>query len=377
MVLRQIVVTLQVDHVLLEGGVDRNARFLTLEHDFIFLLAGRVDAFLAGSLLGVAQGTEDLAGRVLEVLQTAEGVDVDRDEEMAEMIRLLLAFGAEAEQLLQEAALLQRSAQDFNDRRIAVALVAGRLFAQAAQRRQSGFALHEVDQDLVGIRTGVALFVDDPAGRKLLARTAIDFDLAALRDGRRAVEEERERLIRRHAEGQRVRSEHVLDAEGRGDGRTGVRARDTDHAVLDGHQGVVAGDAVVGGVADDRHAHAVFAGVVDGVLHGLLGGDHAHAVMRVDDGGRRRLLDEFDGGLRVEDAVADAVDVDGFQAADTVGVDAALVGGDQNVRADLRVFERHAGADQRIAHEVFKCLEIKIVDFVFHDVFLIVAIVKR
>ena len=187
MVLRQIVVTLQVDHVLLEGCVDRTARLLTLEHDFIFLLAGRVDAFLAGSLLGIAQGAEDLAGRVLEVLQTAEGVDVDRDEEMAEMIRLLLAFGAEAEQLLQEAALLQRRAQDFNDRRVAVALVAGRLFAQAAQRRQSGFALHEVDQDLVGIRTGVALFVDDPAGRKLLARTAIDFDLAALRDGRRAV----------------------------------------------------------------------------------------------------------------------------------------------------------------------------------------------
>ena len=346
MVLRQVVVTLQVDHVLLEGGVDRNARLLTLEHDFIFLLAGRVDAFLAGSLLGVAQGAEDLAGRVLEVLQTAEGVDVDRDEEMAEMVRLLLAFGAEAEQLLQEAPLLQSGAQDFHDRRIAITLVAGRLFAQTAQRRQSGFAFHQVDQNLVCIRTGVALFIDDPSRRKLFARTAIDFDLAALRDGRRAVEEERERLIRRHAEGQRVRSEHVLDTEGRGDGRTGVRARDTDHAVLDGHQGVVAGDAVMGGVADDRHAHAVFAGVVDGVLHGLLGSNHTHAVMSVDNGGRRRLLDEFNGSLRIQDTIANAVDVDGFQAANTVGVDTALIGGDQNVRADFRVFERHASADQ-------------------------------
>ncbi len=346
MVLRQVVVTLQIDHVLLEGGVDRNAGLLAFEHDFVFLLAGRVDAFFAGSLLGIAQGAEDLAGRVLEVLQTAEGVDIDGDEEMAQMVRLLLAFGAEAEQLLQEAALLQRGAQDFHDRRIAIALVAGRFFAQTAQRRQGGFALHQVDQNLVGIRTGVALFVDDPTGRKLFARTAIDFDLATLRNGRRAVEEERERLIRRHTEGQRVRSEHVFNAERRGDGRTSVRARDTDHAILNGHQRVVTRDAIVGGVADDRHAHAVFSGVVDGVLHGLLGGDHAHAVMSVDDGGRRRLLDEFDGGLRVEDTIADAVDVDGFQAANTVGIDTALIGGDQNVRANFCVFERHASADQ-------------------------------
>ena len=77
--------------------------------------------------------------------------------------------------------------KDLDRGSIAVALVTGGLFAEAAQRSQRRLALDEVFEDLDRVGAGVAVDVDHPPRRQLLAGAAVDFDLASLGDAGGAV----------------------------------------------------------------------------------------------------------------------------------------------------------------------------------------------
>ena len=184
---------------------------------------------------------------------------------------------------------------------------------------------------------GVAVDVDDGAGMYVFAYTGVVFDLTVLRDGGRAVDEEVEIFVGGDTDGQGVGAEHAFNTEGGSDGRTGVCTGDTDAAFLAGHPGIVAGDAVVAGVAHNDHAHAVLLCLVDSHSHGLVADDLAHTVVTVNDSGGLGLLNDLKVGHGVLDTRLDAVKVDGLEAVDTVGLDAALVALQQNVGADLGV----------------------------------------
>ncbi len=186
--------------------------------------------------------------------------------------------------------------------------------AGAAERQQGGRARHQVGQDGVRIGLGGAVGGDDPAPGHFFVHLGVNLDLAALDDGGGAVEQERKLVAGGQGEGQRVGAEHVLNAEGGGDGRAGVGAAEADHAGLGGHEGVVAGDAEMGGVADGDHAEAVLFRFLDGEGHGLVGGHVAHAVAAVQHGGSSAAAEGADAGDRELDARADAVVVDGFEA---------------------------------------------------------------
>ena len=129
------------------------------------------------------------------------------------------------------------------------------------ERRLAGV---ELDEDFLGVGQRTAVTPDDhPLGGRL-ADARVIFQLAALCDARRAVDDEREVLVGGHTDGQRVGSEHVLHAEGRRDGRTRVGTRDADHVRLRRHRCVITRDAVVAGVARGDHAHAVFLCLLNG-----------------------------------------------------------------------------------------------------------------
>ena len=279
--------------------------------------------------------------------------DIDGDEEVAEGIGNLFALRVGAVEHLEKGALLEGGGEDFDDGGIPVALVAGEVFAGPAEGQQRGGARDEIGEHLLGVGLGRAVGGDDPARGHGLVQLGVDFDLAALDDGGGAIEEKREFLVGGHGERERVGAEHVLDAEGGRDGGAGVGAADADHAGFDGHEGIVAGDAEVGGVADGDHAQTVFLGLADGEGHGLVRDDVAHAVAAVEHGGRGGILDDADAGLGELDALPDAVVVDGLEARDAVGVEAELVRGDENVGGDGGVGFRRAEADKHVAHEAF------------------------
>lgn len=184
------------------------------------------------------------------------------------------------------------------------------------------------------------------------------------------VKVEIERLVGRNAQSQRVGAERAGNAEGRRNGRTRVGAGDADAALLGRHRGVVARDAVVAGIANDDHAHAVLLRLVDCQLHGLVADDLTHTVVAVHNRGGLGFLDDFKIGYGVLDASLDAVQVNGLEAVDAVGLDAAMIGLEQHVRANLRILFRNAVLNERFGNEIGNGLPIDD-DSACHDDFLL------
>lgn len=316
----------------------------------MLFFARGIDAGLSRRFLGGAQLTQDIARDLFERLKAAERLGIDHDEEMAEVIRLLVAVFVAIDAHLEEAARLQRRGENLNDGCITVALVAREVFADAAQEQapRRRWAL----EDRVAVRHGAAVTADDHARRGILAGSCVIFDLAALADARGTVQHEGELLIRGHADGEGVGAEHVLYAEGRRDAGTRVGAGDADHALVNGHAGPVARDAVVRAVADGGHRHAVLFAFFDDGLHRLVARDHAHAVVCVHNKRGGRFLHNLVFGDGFEDAGVDAVEVDGFlKAVAAVAFDAAAVALQQNIRADFRVLQRDAVGNERVDHK--------------------------
>ena len=71
----------------LYGLVNRNALGLTLFPDFVFLLARDINSLLAGSLSRSSYGADDVARLLAADVLAEEVVGVNRDKEVAEMIR--------------------------------------------------------------------------------------------------------------------------------------------------------------------------------------------------------------------------------------------------------------------------------------------------
>ena len=207
---------------------------------------------------------------------------------------------------------------------------------------------------------------DDGSGMNLFADSLVIFDLTVLGNGGSAVDKEVKVLVGGDTDGQGVGTEHTLNAEGGSDGGTGVCTGHTDAAFLASHAGIVAGNTVVAGIADNDHAHAVFLGLVDSHSHRLVSDDLTHTVMTVNDGGGGGLFDDLKVGYGVLDTCFDAVKVDGFEAVYTVGLNAALVAFKQNIRAYFRVLTRDAVANKAVYDEICDCTPIN--DVVFcHD----------
>ena len=185
----------------------------------------------------------------------------------------------------------------------------------------------------------------------VLADALIVLDLTVLGDGGGAVDDEIEVFIGGDADGQRVGTEHAVDAPGRSNRRTGVGSGDADAALLCSLGSIVTGDTIVAGVADNDHAHTILLGLVDGHLHGLVTDDLTHSVVSVDNSGGLSLFDDLEVGDGLLDASLDSVEIDGFEAVAAVALDSALVGLKKDVGADLCIFFGDAVADESVSYE--------------------------
>ena len=279
------------------------------------------------------------------------------------MVGLLFAFRREAQQTFKEAALLQGGTQNFHHRGITVALESGSFFAQTAKGSQCRSTFDQVDQNLFSIGTGVAFAVDHPAGRQLFAFTGVNFDLATLADTGGTVQEEGEFFIGGNGKGKRVGAQHVFHAESGSNGGAGVGAANTDHVLFDRHKGVVSGNTEVSAVTHHGHTQTKFFSSIHGIIHSGFGCHHTHTVVSVDNCRGGAFADPFDFGDRLLDAVTDAVDVNGLEPSDTVGVDTQLVGSDQHIGTEFGIFGRHAGGDEDITHETFESFKVNVINF--------------
>ena len=220
------------DKVLLDALSHRNALILSHLPDIPLLFAGRINTVMERILRGIPERPADISCRLLKVLKTQEKFRIDDNEEMAEADRLLASVRGFVRDVLHKDISGKRSGQDLNDRSIAVALIPAHLVPRASERCKGCGPVHEHFQDLIAVCQDLAVPPDDHSRGCRFALSRIVFDLAALYRRSRTVQNEREFLIRRKSEGQRVRSHHIVDAVGRRDRRTGIRSRNSDQTFL-------------------------------------------------------------------------------------------------------------------------------------------------
>ena len=232
----------------------------------------------------------------------------------------------------------ERRAEDLHHRAEAVALVAAEL-ARAAERRQQ--------PDIVPvrrIRNRRAGPVHHPAFRDRLAGAPGDGDLAEGHRAGRHVQREGPVRPGRGGEADGVGAERGVGAEHRGHllGRR-IGEREADQPFRRRHAGIVAGRAVMVGVAhrDRRRAH--LPRLVHGGPHGEHSGRVAEAAAGVDQRQRARLALDADVRLRLDAALLLRLLVPG-QHADAVAVDAGEVGLDHDMHGRLDMVARHAPA---------------------------------
>ncbi len=249
---------------------------------------------------------------------------------------------------MHEGSHLQGRGEDLDHGGEAVAFVATQIFAGAAQweegrrNRSRGPVI-----DSGGIREAAARLVGDPAGVAGFFSTLEYLKLAALGDGGGGIKYEGTILIGGTAESDGIGTEHGLDAEGGRNGWASVGEAHAEHALFNGHHGVVAINAKMGRVAHSDRAHAVDAGFINGQLHSLRGNDHAHAVMAVNEGGSRtsRTISNWDFGLIWPERMRL---IYRLEAANAVRFNTAQVRGDEDFRADSGIFSRDTGFDKYI-----------------------------
>ena len=162
-----------------------------------------------------------------------------------------------------------------------------------------------------------------------------------------------------HGDGDGVRAHHRLLTERRHDEGLGVRHGDAQQALIGSHLGIITGDAVVVGVADDNDADAGLLRLVNGHLHGGNRDGLADGIMRVDHGGDGRFADDLT--LR---AALDAADLQRMRiklhALHAVGLDAHAVRCQQHVGNVLTVGAAVAIAGKNFHGQVPETLIIKI-----------------
>ena len=156
LVLGKSALVAQLNELLLDGFAYGHALVLAELPVLVGLFARGVDALRARRLLGVAQASADLAGGLLEGLQSHEEFRVDDEEEVSQAVHLRASVFRNAGQRLKEGASRQSGGKDLYYRGVSVALVARGLFSGAAERQQGGVARAHVLEDLAGVCHGLA-----------------------------------------------------------------------------------------------------------------------------------------------------------------------------------------------------------------------------
>mmetsp|Transcript_19826 Transcript_19826/g.51912 ORF Transcript_19826/g.51912 Transcript_19826/m.51912 type:complete len:285 (-) Transcript_19826:405-1259(-) len=231
--------------------------------------------------------------------------------------------------------------------------------ARATEGREGRTSRHELVEDLVRVGQLFARSTDHGTRRHRQRLACVLLDFAALVDARGAVQNERKGLVGRHPEHERVSPHHGLDAVRGGDRGPRVRASDADAALLLGHQGVVAREAIVGRVAHRDHTDPVLLGLVDRQLHALGPDRQPQPQPTIDHRSSRGLLQDRHVRLRVQNPNVEPVAVYRLEPADAVRVDPALVRGDEHVGAERGVGLGAAVLEEGIFDER---LEVVVVD---------------
>ena len=317
-------------HLGLESIRDVHAALLAVQIRVVFLLSRRPDAFGARRNFAGTECAADVSSLLLELVQVSEALDVDGEEEVAELDGDLLAV-LHAGDGAHEVRGGEARREDLDDGGKTVALVSGKLFARAADGEAAASAFDEAFERHGGIGDALAVDVEDPTGGERLAFAVVHLDLTALHGRGRTVERERERLVCREREDERIRAELRLDTVRRCDGRACVCAAHADETLLRSHCGVETGDAKVRGVARDDHAEAVLLCLVNGHLHAALGNHVAHSVVSIDNSCGFGFTDNLKVGLGVQLTITDTVDVDQFETLNAMSVETTLIGSWKNI----------------------------------------------
>ena len=192
--------------------------------------------------------------------------------------------------------------------------------------------------------------VDQPALRHVAAGQRVFLDGAVGDDGGRHVEHDGP-VAGRHRDAERIGAEQQFRAAPHrhvvGIGDRGV---EPDHAVLDRHRRIEPRRARM---VRSAHADPADAGVARERDRGVGGAAHhqmAHAVVAVDQRGRRRGLGDRDVRLGVEPAGADAADIL-RQAKDAVGVGAGEIGFGHQLRDFGGIGRRQPDGGERVSDE--------------------------
>jgi hypothetical protein len=102
-------------------------------------------------------------------------------------------------------------------------------------------------------------------------------------------------------------------------------------------------------------------------LHALDADYVAHAIVAVHYGGGLALAHHLELGVHELDAFVDAIDVDRLEAADPVGIDAALVRFDQHRGTDLGLLRRHADGREGFRHEILQAIKGFVIRLFAHE----------
>ena len=243
--------------------------------------------------------------------------------------------------------------QQLDEHAVAVAFVGTEFLGAAAEGHDAAAGFRDdVFEDVFRVGGRVAVLVEGPAVRQFFLGLAVHLELAAGDDRGGGVEEEGIGF-RRDRDGQRVTAEHGLRREGRDHDGFGVRGAEAHEAFLDGHQGIVAGDAVVVRVADGHDADAALLCLFDGDLHRLVADELAHAVVAFDDRRDGRLEHDFRFGFEFDESALETVVITG-QTLHAVGLDTVHVSGQQDIRDDGCFVFGEPEVLERVTDELFQ-----------------------
>ena len=223
----------------------------------------------------------------LEVLDLLKLAGVEREHELSG-IGDLAGLQVEVDAVAAEQRAVERAAQQAQHQRQSGALVAG-------HRQQQRLGA------LVRIGDGGARFgVDHPVRLQRAVLQAVVLDGAVGHDRGRDVEHQRRLLAGRNRDRQRIGAEQRLGAAGeRHVVGIGHRRIDADHVGLERQRGIDAGGPRVARHEAADPGDAALARQLDGGFGGARHHQMAHAVVAVDQRGRRRGAVDLDVGLGV------------------------------------------------------------------------------
>ena len=243
-----------------------------------------------GSVLEARNSRMWRSTSALKRLELLEARRIERQHELPGIVDLLRR-GVEVDAIAAEEGAVEHAGQHADHQRQPGALVA----AHRQQQRLGG---------LVRIGDGGAgLRVDHPVRRKRLVLQAVVLDGAVGHDRGGDVEHQRRLFAGRHRDRQRIGAEQIFGAAGeRHVVGVGDRGIEPDHVGMKRQRGIDAGGAGVVRHAQADPGDAAVARQRDGGLGRARHHQMAHAVVAVDQRGRRRGAIHLDVGARIEPA---------------------------------------------------------------------------